>query len=212
MTASAAITPGGSSSVFTQVSFTGSPGVNDYVDAESRATLEEQVWFTGGNPNDIFSFAVSGLFHFTEFKNPPPFGTAQSFVHLELGTVYGGLDHTAVSNSYGAPDQTFNLAMQANPYFLNPPEAFFFRLQSESIVVGGIGGNWDLLASSLVDAFVTFYDEAGNDITGNYTLTYIPGSAVVTTPEPATFTTMLTGLLGVVGFVSRRRRALQILS
>jgi hypothetical protein len=207
MTASAAITPGGpTGSVFTQASFSGDAATNGFVDVESLASLEEEVWFTGGNPNDIFSFAVSGSLHFTLLKSAPSFSTF-SFVHLELGTVDGGQHHTVAGTSYGAPDETFNFAIQANPYFLDPPEAFFFRLQSESSAVAGIGGNWDLLASSLADPFVTFYDEAGNDITGNYTLSYNPAPFVVATPEPATFATTLTGLLGVVGFVNRRRRA-----
>jgi hypothetical protein len=121
--------------------------------------------------------------------------------------VSGGIDHTVSGTSYGAPDETFNFAI-ANPFFPGPPEAFFFRLQSESIVSSISSGT----TSSLVTSFVTFYDEAGNDITGNYTLSYIPSTDVVATPEPATFATTLTGLLGVAGFVSRRRRTLQTLS
>ena len=65
---------------------------------------------------------------------------------------------------------------------------------------------------AFVSGVVTFYDAAGNDITGNYTLSYVPAPDVVPTPEPATFATMLTGLLGIVGFANRRERASQTLA
>lgn len=202
-TAIAAITPGPAISVFSLAD--GSAAPNDYIDVESRATLTEEIRFTGANPDDIFSFAVSGSLQWTQSSS---FGSIFSFMHLQLGAVDGGIFQTRVGSSWGMPDDTFTLVMDAKNSFNEVPDAFFFTLQSESIVASLNGGT----TSSFVNPFVTFYDETGNDITGNYTLSYIPSTDVVATPEPATFATTLTGLLGVAGFVSRRRRKLQTLS
>ena len=44
------------------------------------------------------------------------------------------------------------------------------------------------------------------DATYSGTVTYTPGSVPIPTPEPGTVTTLATGILGVLGIVSRRRR------
>ena len=217
LSASAAITPGGpTGSVFTQASFSGNLAPNSYADAESLASLEEEIWFTTGNPNDIFSVAVGGLLQWTQ--SPFVQGTlTQQFATLIVGTVDGGQHHQRAAAIYDTSAATFNVAIQARNPGSDPPSAFFFRLQTETIVVANTIQSScpscpaDVAASAFADPFVTFYDEDGSNITGNYTLSYIPAPFVVVTPEPATFATALTGLLGVTGFANRRRRTLQTL-
>jgi hypothetical protein len=141
----------------------------------------------------------------------------QGFVLLYVGVVSGGQDYQLGAAGYSTSDDTFNVTINNNNPFSNTPywvrpEGFFFRLQSETIVLASSSlvfcpCSLDVAASSFADPFVTFYDAAGNDITGNYTVSYNPAPFVVATPEPATFATTLTGLLGVVGFVNRRKLA-----
>lgn len=219
MSASAAITPGGpTGSVFTQASFSGALAPQSFVDVESLASLEEEVWFTGGNPNNIFSVAVSGVLQQAQSQftlSPAVSMSTHSFVRLEVGVVVGAQHFTYNAGAFSSPDETFNVAINASNPALGQPEAFFFRLQSETLLTATnlsvcTSCSADVSASSFADPFVTFYDEAGNDITGDYTLSYIPGPLVVVTPEPATFATTLSGLLSVVGFVNRRRRMVRL--
>ena len=212
MTSSGQATNGPASSVSADANYNGFLP-NTFVDATTQASMFEYFTFTGPI-SQIFKIVVTANATVSSGSQDPflgfrtdgtlDLGPVDIFGQV-LGVLAGGEDVLLPTDASRTLTATF-LGSD-----LNGLNILYFSLFARAEVAGDTGPV-DLdpiaFASLTIDnPQISFYDANNTDISGLFSVTYDPGPAPTTVPEPASLTLLATGFAGVAGVVRRKRRA-----